>query len=65
MYKLSGIVSFFLSSALFISLAWFFRGAHSELSFIESFLFALILSVIFEGPLLIAFKSMLGGDSDE
>lgn len=65
MYKLAGLISFFLASALFISLGWFFRGAMGGLSFIETFLFALIVSVSFFGPLLFAFKSILGGGSDE
>lgn len=65
MYKLAGLVAYFLGLALIISLGWFFRGAHSELSFIESFLFALILSIIFGGPMLAVFKSISGGGSDE
>ena len=65
MYKLAGLISFFLALALFISLRWFFRGAMGGLSFIETFLFALIVVVSFVGPLLVAFKSILGGGSDE
>lgn len=65
MYKLAGLSSFFLALALFISLGWFSRGAMGGLSFIETFLFALIVVVSFVGPLLVAFKSILGGGSDE
>ena len=65
MHKLVGIVSLFLGLALFLSLGWFFRGVMGGLSFLETFLVALILSVSFGGPLFVVFKSILEGGSDE
>ena len=65
MHKIVGLVSGWLGLVLFISLGWFSRGVMGGLSFLETFLVALILSVSFGGPLFVVFKNILGGGSDE